>query len=140
MPFARFRDEVLNFCCFFFRKASTTEQSEFCLISERSTCTARAAVYIENGGWQPADGGLSQVDVYLNATAGTYRVIAMDIQNQSVRRSRRFSSLFFVCTCLYVCFLRFFPFFLFLSPQNLVFFFALGGITKANTDQFKRLE
>ncbi len=40
-------------------------------------------MYIENGGWQPADSGLSNIDVYLNPSAGSYRVVALDAQNPS---------------------------------------------------------
>jgi hypothetical protein len=40
-------------------------------------------VYIENGGWQAADSGLSNIDVYLNPSAGSYRVVALDATNPS---------------------------------------------------------
>ena len=51
-------------------------------------CAARAAIYVDNGGWQPADSGLSNIDVYLNPSTGTYRVVAIDANKPTVRTRR----------------------------------------------------
>jgi hypothetical protein len=53
------------------------------LRSEVGQCASRAAVYTENGGWQPADSGLSNIDVYLNPSTASYRVVALDTNNPS---------------------------------------------------------
>eukprot|EP01108_Squamamoeba_japonica_P005840 TRINITY_DN471_c0_g6_i1.p1 TRINITY_DN471_c0_g6~~TRINITY_DN471_c0_g6_i1.p1 ORF type:complete len:298 (-),score=114.30 TRINITY_DN471_c0_g6_i1:43-936(-) len=52
-------------------------------MAEHGTCAAKAAVYIDSGGWQAGDSGLSNIDVYCNPSTGSYRVVAIDAQNTS---------------------------------------------------------